>query len=130
MFHLTKSQMMELFQISRQLDAIHKEVYANVPHSFDPAVEKYHRELIEFKIRLEELCDETDDKDEKFYVIENLLLVENFLTRAISDDYGRYTQIALHIDPNHPVFLSRNQATGLFTFQVFVNMTLIKSIFT
>ena len=109
--------MMELFQISRKLDVIHKEVYANVPHSFDPAVEKYHRELIEFKIRLEELCDETDEKDEKFYVLENLLLVENFLTRAISDDYGRYTQIALHIDPKHAVFLQRDQASSFLHFK-------------
>ena len=117
MFRLTASQMMELLHISSELDDIHKEVYANVPHSFDPAVKKYHRELVEFKIRLEELCDETDDKKDKFLVLEALLMAENFLTRAISDDYGRYTKIALHIDPKHPVFLSRNQATSFLHFK-------------
>ena len=108
MISLTPHQMIEIAQIQSRLNVIQMEVYANVPHSFGPAVEKYHRELIEFKIRLEELYDETDVMEHKLEILRSLTLVENFLTRAVSDDYGRYVEMALRLDPKNAEFLGNN----------------------
>ena len=106
MISLSPQQTTEIIQIRRKIALIHKEVYANVPHSFAPAVEKYHRELIEFKTRLEELCDETDVMEHKLDILRCLTVVENFLTRAVSD--GRYIEMAPHLDPKNGEFLGKN----------------------
>ena len=47
-------------------------------------------------------------KHEKNHLLSSLLDVEELLSGFGSDDFGRYTEMGLHIDPNYPVFLSRN----------------------
>ena len=60
---LTVQQKQEALNFQIRLAIIDSEVYANLPHSFSPAVKRHQRELIEMKIRFEEIFDETDDKE-------------------------------------------------------------------
>ena len=53
-------------------------------------------------------CIVTAFKNEQKHLLVSLLDVEELLSGFGSDDFGRYTEMGLHIDPNHPVFLSRN----------------------
>ena len=47
-------------------------------------------------------------KNEQKHLLSSLLDVEELLSGFGSDDFGRYTEMGLHIDPNYPDFLSRN----------------------
>ena len=47
-------------------------------------------------------------KNEQTHLLACLLDAEDLLSGLGSDDFGRYTEMGLHIDPNDPVFLSRN----------------------
>ena len=47
-------------------------------------------------------------KNEQKHLLASLLGVEELLSGFGSDDFGRYTEMGLRIDPNHPLFLSRN----------------------
>lgn len=53
-------------------------------------------------------------KQEKMNLIETFLLpIEEILSDGTSDDYGRYAQMGLRLDPNHAYFLQRNKETKL-----------------
>ena len=106
MISLSSNQKNEIDQMQKRSKVIQQEVFSNLPFSLR-LVQKYHRELIEFKIRLEELCDETDAMEEKLVILQGLTFIEHLLTRALSDDYGRYVEMALHIDPENGEFLGK-----------------------
>ena len=59
-------------------------------------------------------------KHEKKYLLASLLDVEDLLSGFGSDDFGRYTEMGLHIDPNYPHFLSRNGGQ-IKNFKLFCN---------
>ena len=42
-------------------------------------------------------------------ILYELIELEKVLTCSRSDDYQRYTKMALHIEPNDPNFLARNE---------------------
>ena len=50
---------------------------------------------------------------DKIFVLQILMRVERLLSEGRSDDYGRYTQLGLDIEPNDPINLSRNGKTQL-----------------
>ena len=106
MISLSTQQKNEVDQMQKRTKLIQQEVYSNLPFSLR-LVQKYHRELIEFKIRLEELCDETDATEEKLVILQGLTFIEHLLTRSLSDDYARYVDMALHIDPKNGEFLGK-----------------------
>ena len=62
----------------------------------------------------------TASKNEQKHLLVSLLDLEDLLSGFGSDDFGRYTEMGLHIDPNDPVFLSRN-GDLIKNFNVFCN---------
>jgi len=59
-------------------------------------------------------------KNEQTHLLASLLDVEELLSGFGSDDFGRYTEMGLRIDPNYPDFLSRN-GDLIKNFKVFCN---------
>ena len=49
----------------------------------------------------------TNNKVEKLSILETLLVIENILYMATSDDYGRYVKAGLELDPNAADMLGR-----------------------
>ena len=57
----------------------------------------------------------------KLNTIQLLLQIEKLLSFGSSDDYERYTKLALQVQPDYPLFLSRNGVHG----QKFCHRTLL-----
>lgn len=94
------------------------------------------QELQDFKVRLENILLMTDLKEPSYIIVSIIPDSENFLTRKLisialkqekiniiatfllkieeifsdgsSEDYRRYAQMGLRLDPNHAFFLQRN----------------------
>ena len=48
-------------------------------------------------------------KQEKINIIDTFLLkIEEIFSNGSSEDYGRYAQMGLRLDPKHAFFLQRN----------------------
>ena len=47
-------------------------------------------------------------KNEQKCLLASLCNVEELLSGLDSDDFGRYTEMGLHIDNNDPILLTRN----------------------
>ena len=50
----------------------------------------------------------TASKDEQIDTLCGLFNIEKILSEGRSDDYERYVNMGLHIDPNNSIFLYRN----------------------
>ena len=61
-----------------------------------------------FWYEINQFLNVTTFKIEQKHLLSSLLNVEDLLAGFGSDDFGRYTEMGLHIDPNYPDFLSRN----------------------
>ena len=125
------------FQMREELDfmaeragAFHDQAFSNFSENYDRVLILHRQELMEYKIKLEELLEETDIKEqsikkdflmllkinfpiltafkeEQTYTMHLLLDVEHLLSDTGSDDYERYAKMGLKIDPEDPGFLQR-----------------------
>ena len=72
------------------------------------------------KAALEYLLHETDLKEEKVFIMEGLLRMEQLISNRESDDFGKYTKMALKIQPENPYFNLRNEMILKYVFHVLI----------
>ena len=76
---------------------------------------KFSQELYPYKIKFEQWFSETDLKNEKYELLRTLLQLESSFSShdfGESDDFGRYSQMGLQIEPND-VYFNYNRGSFL-----------------
>ena len=78
-------------------------------------------ELNYHKIYLEELFSDTDIKNEKIKLLQDLLRIEQLISSGSSEDYGCYTKMALQMKPEDGHFNFRNEM------KIFIKQSVFRS---